>query len=294
MVVPRLISVTPTSGNAAGGETITIVGMDIDAAATVDFRLCPTSVLVPAAAVVQFINFPNNLQHLSVTTPAIPTQSGIVGDLTFFDRSVTIRVTNPPLGEYSELHFSWNARFIDHSLTFTEIGKVLFYPERLNTPIGGGELFETFTAGSSIWRQTYEFVPSVAGVVDYKAYGEFDIRPLDPRHNSRKGAFGHPRVYSPFVTRGKILKVVLQTFLGSAAGWSVTLKDDMGVDALQGLGAAAGPAAGGSATFISAKLDSTGQSQKIALNDHMRFGVTGTGVFTAPTYGLVHVYLGLE
>jgi len=291
MVVPRLISVTPTTGKASGGEVITISGMDIDAAAVVDFRLQPLQTLIPAV-VAQFIGFPNNLQHVAVTTPAIPEQSGIPGDITFFDRPVTIRVTNP-MGEYDELHMSWNARFIERVLTFTEIGEVLFYPERLNTAMGGGELFETFSAGVPIWRQTYEFLPDPAGVVDYKCYGEYDQRPYDPRYNSRKGAFGHPRLYPPFITRGEILKVVLETFPGNAGGWSVTLKDDTGIDALQGMGVGAGPAPGAPFVFVPAMQDGYGCCHPIVLDDHMRFTITGAGPGLPPaTYGLVHVYLG--
>jgi hypothetical protein len=291
---PRLINVVPTSGKATGGENITIVGMDIDAAAVVDFRLQPSNTLIPAAAVVQFISFPNDLQHITVTTPTIPEQSGIPGDLTFFDRPVTIRVTNPPMGEYDELPLSWNARFIEREPAFTEIGEVLFYPERLNVPIGGDALFPTFSAGADLWRQTYEFLPDPTGTVDYKYYGQFDHRPYDPRHNRRQAAFGRPRNYMPFITRGEILKVVLDTFPGNAGGWSVTFKDDVGVDALQGMGVGAGPAPGTPVEFVPAIQDGYGCCHPIVLNDHMRFTITGAGPGMPPaTYGLVHIYLGI-
>jgi hypothetical protein len=292
MTRPRLINVIPTTGKASGGENITIIGKDIDSAAVVDFRLQPLSTLIPAAAIVQFIHFPDNLQHITVTTPVIPPQSGIPGDLTYFDRPVTIRVTNPPMGEFDELHLSWNARFIEHALTFTELGKVLFYPERLN--LTDSALLETFTAGADLWRQTYEFMPDPAGAVDYKYYGEYDQRPFDPRHNQRRSAFGHPRVYMPFITRGEILKVVLETFPGNAGGWSVTFRDDVGIDAFQGMGIGAGPAPGAPVEFVPAIQDGYGCCHPIVLNDHMRFTISGAGPGMPPaTYGLVHIYLGI-
>jgi len=290
---PRLINVIPTTGKAAGGENITIIGMDIDSLAVVDFRLQPLDILIPSAGVVQYISFPNDLQHITVTTPVIPPQSGIPGDITFFDRPVTIRVTNPPMGEYDELHMSWNAMFIERVPAFTEIGHVLFSPERLTVPTGNGALFESFSAGSAVWRQTYEFMPDPTGTVDYKAYGEFDFRPYDPRYNKRTAPYNRPRSFSPFITRGEILKVVLETFPGNAAGWSVTFKDDTGIDAFQGLGVGAGPPSGAPREFVPAMQDGYGCCHPIVLHDHMRFTITGAGPGTPPaTYGLVHVYLG--
>lgn len=294
MTAPRLISVLPSFGKAAGGDSVTIVGKDIDPAATVDFRLHPADTLIPAAGITGFINFPDNIQHITVTTPAIPEHSGVAGDITFFDRSVTLRVTNPGL-EFDELELAYTVKFIDRTPTFVEIGDVLFFPERLTSPTGGGSLFESFTAGSDLWVQTYEFIPDGAGEVDYKAFGEFDFRPADPRHVKRTSNFRRPRNFTPFITRGQILKVQLETFPGNAAGWTVEIEDDLGVDVLQGIGVAAGPAPGTIFEFVPVLTDANGASQPVAVHDHLRFHVTGAAAGSPPaTYGQVKVFYGLD
>jgi hypothetical protein len=277
-----------------GGESITIIGKDFDPGCIVDFRLHPFQTLIPAV-VTQFIGFPDNLQHVTITTPAIPEQSGIPGDITFFDRRVTIRVTNPPYGEFSERLQCYVAEFLDTAPKFTEIGEVLFFPERLTMTAGNSALFETFTANSDICRQTYEFLPDPAGAVDYKCYGDFDHRPYDPRYTKKVGSFGNPKNFTAYITRGQILRVVLETFPGSADGWSVTLRDDVGLDAFQGMGVGAGPVPGAPYEFIPTITDGYGASHLVTLHDHMRFTITGAGPGTPPTtYGLVHVYLGLD
>jgi hypothetical protein len=286
--------VLPTHGKAAGGDSITIVGKDIDPLASVDFRLHPSDTLIPAAAITGFIDFPDNIQHITVTTPPIPEHSGVAGDITFFDRSVTLRVTNPG-PDFDELELGYTVKFIDRTPTFVEIGDVLFFPERLTVPTGGGTLFESFTAGSDLWVQTYEFIPDGAGEVDYKAFGEFDFRPADPRFNQRRGNFRRPRNFTPFITRGQIMKVQLETFPGFAAGWTVEIEDDLGVDVLQGAGAAAGPAPGTIAEFVPVLVDVNGESQPVVLHDHLRFHVTGAAAGTPPaTYGQVKVWYGLD
>lgn len=292
MVLPRLISVLPTIGTAAGGESITIVGKDIDPAATVDFRLAPLDTLIPAAAITSFIDFPDNIQHITVTTPAIPEASGVPGDITFFDRSVTLRVTNPG-PDFSELNLAFTAQFIDRTPAFVEVGSTLFFPERLTSPTGGGALFESFTAGSDLWVQTYEFLPDGGGEVDYKAFGEFDISG-DPRKVHRRGKFRRPRNFTPYITRGKILKVQLETFPGNAGGWTVEIEDDLGFDVLQGLGTGAGPVPGTPVEFVPAIDDGYGDGETVALHDHLRFHVTGAGAGGAATYGQVRVFLGLD
>lgn len=294
MTRPRLINNIPKIFKASGGESLTICGKDIDSAATVDLRLQPLNTLIPCV-VTQFINFPDNLQHITVTTPAVPPQSGIPGDITYFERHVTIRVTNPPYGEWDELEQAYHARFLDNTPTFTEIGHVLFYPERLTSPASGGALFESFTAGSDLWRQTYEFIPDAGGTVDYKAYSPYDQRPFDPRHNKRTSNWGRPRTYSPFITRGEIKRVILETFPGFPGGWSVTLRDDTGFDAFQGNGIGAGPPPGSAVEFVPVLVDGYGTSHPVVLHDHMRFTITGAGAGAPPsTYGLVHIYLGLD
>lgn len=292
MVLPRLISVLPTIGTATGGESITIVGKDIDPAATVDFRLHPSDTVIPAAAITSFIEFPDNIQHVTVTTPAIPEASGVSGDITFFDRSVSIRVTNPG-PDASELHLAYTVKFIDRTPTFVEIGDVLFFPERMTSPTGGGSLFDSYTAGSDLWVQTYEFLPDGAGEVDYKHYGEFDISG-DARKVHHRGNFGHRRNFTPYISRGTILKVQLETFPGNAGGWTVEIEDDLGIDVLQGLGAAAGPAPGAPVEFVPVIDDGYGDGEKIAIHDHLRFHVTGAGAGGAATYGRVRVFLGLD
>lgn len=292
MTAPRLISVLPTIGTAAGGESITIVGKDIDPAAAVDFRLAPLDTLVPAAAITGFINFPDNIQHITVTTPPIPEASGVSGDITFFDRSVTLRVTNPG-PEFDELNLAFTVKFIDRTPTFTEVGTTLFFPERLNVPSGGGSLFESYTAGSDIWIQTWEFLPDGSGDVDYKHFGEFNIDD-DPRKVFRTGNYRRPRNFTPYISRGQILKVQLETFPGNASGWTVVLEDDLGIDVLQGDGGGAGPAPGSPAEFVPVIVDTNGESQPVVLHDHLRFTISGAGAGGAATYGRVRVFLGLD
>ncbi len=293
MVAPRLINVVPGNGKAAGGESITIVGQDIDPAAGVDFRLHPAQTTIAAAAITKFISLPDNIQHVTVTTPAIPELSGITGDITFFNRHVSIRVTNPST-EFGELHH-WEATFIDRIPTFVEVGDVLFFPERLTTPTGGGALFESHTAGSDLWVQTYEFIPDGSGDVDYKGFGEFDFRPFDARYTQRRGNFGHPRNFTPFITRGTIVKVQLETFPTFAGGWDVEFFDDLGLDVFQGLGVGTGPASGSPIQFIPTIDDGYGDGEHITIHDHMRFKVTGAGAGTPPTtYGQVRVFLALD
>ena len=290
MVVPRLINVVPGSGKAAGGESITIVGKDIDPTATVDFRLHPAQTLI-AGVITKFLELPDNIQHVTVTTPVIPEASGIVGDITFFDRHVALRVTNPTT-EFGEL-FHWEARFIDRTPAFTELGSVLFFPERMTTPTGGGALFESFTAGSDLWVQTYEFIPDGSGDVEYKAFGEFDFRPFDARFVKRTGNFGRPRNFSPFITRGQILKVQLETFPTFVGGWTVEFLDDLGFDVFQGLGVAGGP--GSPVQFIPTIDDGYGDGELISIHDHMQFSVSGASPGSPPTtYGQVRVFLGLD
>lgn len=293
MATPRIINVIPNTGKAVGGESITIIGKDFDSACTVDFRLHPFQTLLPAA-VTNFIGFPDNLQHVTVTTPAIPEESGIAGDITFISRRVTIRVTNP-LGEYGEFLQSYVAEFLDTVPAFTEVGEVLFFPERLTATAGNTALFATFTERSDIYRQTYEFLPDPAGAVDYKAYGSFDYRPYDPRYTRKVGAFGRPYTYPAYITKGQILRVVLETYPGSAPGWSVTFKDDAGLDAFLGLGVGVGPAPGVPLEFVPMITDGYGCCSPVVLHDHMRFTITGAGPGIPPaTYGAVHVYLGLD
>jgi len=285
MVAPRLISCLPSFGNAAGGESVTIAGLDIDPAATVDFFPFPgwpSGVPLPAA-VTGYIFFPNGVQHITVASPAIPTQSGTPGDLTFANRDVTIRVTNPPYGEFDELENGWDARFIDRTPTFVEVGTVLFFPERLLEPIGGGALFESFTEHTNLHRQTYQFTASAGGLVEYKAFN-----PVPPFTHIRH-EFGGYDYAAPYVSRGKIVRVVLEG-ITTTAGWSARFFDDVNIDTFKGEGLAAGPAVG-AIDFVPSEVDGYGDSSPVWIDDWMRLSITGAG---AGGTGKVHVYLATE
>lgn len=290
MTQPRLISVVPGFGDSAGGDSITIAGKDIDPAATVDFRPAvhhPSQTLIPAV-VTGIKEFPNtfNVQHLTVTTPVIPIVAG------FYDRTVAIRVTNPPYGEYDEI--IWHARELLDVPTFTEVGTVLFKPERLNESFGDTALHPTFTHGSNLWRHTFEFTADGSGDVAFKA-----INPLQGNIGVAASTQGyHPNpsggpaadgstatrktnYFGPFITRGIINRVVLDTPTGSpAAGAAVTYLDDTEIDVFGG--GIVMPAVGSPTDFVPLVDD-----QKVALNDWMEFNVSGA---SAGGTGIVHIY----
>lgn len=286
MVQPRLISVVPQFGDAAGGESVTIAGLDIDPAATVDFIPYPTQQLI-AAAVTGYTSFPNGVQHITVITPAISVP------LQLIDRIVTIRVTNPPYGEHDELRQGWHARRIPQVPTFTEVGTTLFYPEKMQTPWDGDPygpyLFDTWTLNTTLWKYTYDFTTDAAGDVVYRAMLPAKKEGISTQkwHPNPSGGIAGDATrrqgyMGPFITRGVIQRVVFETpLVGGAVGASVTWSDDQGLDAFQGTGAM--PALG-SATEVVPLLG----GEHVAINDWMLLEVSGA---PANSRGYVHVYL---
>lgn len=284
MVAPRLISVVPKHGDCLGGESITIAGLDIDAAATVEFIPFPDGIL-PAipCAVTNFVSYPNGVQHITVTTPPVTIAPQ------FIDAIITIRVTNP-LGEVAELRQGWHARRVEGVPTFTEVGRVLFFPEKLQTTwsgdLDGPGWFETYTLNTSLWKYTYLFEAGPAGTVLYKAanpaqFGQTLTKNLHenveiPDSIKEQGYMG------PFITRGVIRRVVLETPAGSgAAGATVTWEDDQGIDVFTALGIM--PAAGTSMNFVPRV-----NSELISINDWMLLEVAGAAPLSQ---GYVHVYM---
>lgn len=285
MVQPKLISVIPKFGDYAGGESIIIGGQDIDAAATVEFIPYSEQTALPAA-ITQYVSFPNGIQHITVTTPAITVYNQNI------DRPVTIRVTNPS-GEFDELRKGWHARRLPSIPSFVERGTTLFYPEKLQTPWDGDPygpyLFETWTLNTTIWKYTYDFTTDALGVVVYKAMLPAKKAQISTQKFQRNvGSYPemtttrHQGYMGPFITRGVIQRVVLEVPLGGAVGATVEWEDDAGLDAFQGGGTM--PGVGGTATEFIPLL--TGEH--ITVNDWMTLQVSNA---PANSRGYVHVYL---
>ncbi len=291
MVAPRLISVVPQYGMDTGGESITIAGLDIDAAATVDFILYPDGSAPPIACIVTgYTAYPNGVCHITVTTPpvAIPVQ--------WIDRIITIRVTNPPYGEFDELRQGWHARRFTDIPPFEELGRVLFFPEKLQAPwdadLNGPGWFETYTLNTTLWRYTYLFEADANGQVLYKAarpakFGQTLTQNWKENNLIAGDGIRRQGFMGPFITRGIIRRVVLETPAGSGVvGATVLWKDDAGIDTFMGLGIM--PAAGTSITFVPVLNDGYGDGETIAVNDWMLLQIDRAAPLSQ---GLVHVYL---
>ena len=291
MVAPRLISVVPQFGDYLGGESITIAGLDIDAAATVDFILYPDGIAPPIACIVTgYVSYPNGVQHITVTTPPVP-----IEDL-WIDRIITIQVTNPPYGESAQLREGWHARRFISTPTFEELGRVLFFSEKLQAPwngdLNGPAWFETYTFGTTLWKYTYLFEADASGLVLYKGvrpakFGQTSTQDWKPNNLIAGDGIRRVGEMGPFITRGVIRRVVLETPVASgAAGATVTWKDDQGIDAFRGLGIM--PVAGAAMDFVPTINDGYGDGETIAVNDWMLLEIAGAA---ALSQGYVHVYL---
>lgn len=149
MAAPRIISITPTSGNATITNTVIIIGKDIDASATVNVIPYPGGPAL-AAAVAGFQDFTNGIQHLTITMPVIPMPAAPPGipkgaSAAGTVRKVSIEVTNPPYGEKGLKPIAYEARFVTP------------------TSIATGEVDTDIRYDGGVIKQTYAYTADGSG-----------------------------------------------------------------------------------------------------------------------------------